>query len=748
MPDFRKILINAAKPAVSEIVAIQRNFLDGKGDIKYKRTEPDGSPTAPATIGDERSQAIYTKHFSDVLGAEHIYFRNEEEVSAEESRANALRKNTAKYRITIDPIDGTGNYSGQKANPAKGWSTDRKPVHRSLTELTPEEWASGAVRPGWGSMVAIQERQSDNSWKTVASSIYESNSKDTPGDLKGRFFVAEAGKKGVTIFNLQTGKEESAITSPAKNTPQLVIEGDFAKVDGAAEAQTAIRKHVTEKNNDLINFHCTAQCALGAMTGKAQGFFQGHPLLHDVLPIAHLAENAGLSVLVLDKKDAKEPAVWVNNGGKMEQEYPVFMAATPDLAISMAEKYIEGAGLDKDTVTFRSGAWEEKTFDNIKRDLVNRFKQTQLGRNAMPSFEEASVQAAEILSHKSEGPNNLIAYAVVNDTKKRNDGVEVPYYNPDSTAPAHLAYAFFETDRVGVPVVSAPGGTQDVVATKDGETFVIELTKEKSLIGALVKIGETDPQIKDVDALEKHTLTKFIEKGWDVTIEPKFVAAVREASEEQGINITSSASYIGTPKQFERMAMTKRTTQALEKEHGKLFDLSAAKDLGDVATLIHGVEEKVGKHTKGLRTPQMLFSVQVPDFDNVQLVNSGEKTETKIKGRDGKKYQERGTFATLESMEEQLQGAIATAQAEGANGNELARQEIIATYERLQAFKRIEAAIVKDLKTQGVAVTSSVPERLADTPDRELIEFSGQATASALPTVRNVQKSSAAAHKG
>ena len=50
MPDFRKILLEAAKPAVSEIVSIQRDFLDGKGDIKYKKTELDGSPAAPATV--------------------------------------------------------------------------------------------------------------------------------------------------------------------------------------------------------------------------------------------------------------------------------------------------------------------------------------------------------------------------------------------------------------------------------------------------------------------------------------------------------------------------------------------------------------------------------------------------------------------------------------------------------------------------------------------------------------------------
>ncbi len=366
----------------------------------------------------------------------------------------------------------------------------------------------------------------------------------------------------------------------------------------------------------------------------------------------------------------------------------------------------------------------------------------------MPTFDEASLQAAEILSKKSKGPNGVIAYAVVNDTKKRTDGVEIPYYNPDSANPAKLAYAFCETDRVGVPVVSIPGGTQDVLAHKDGQEIRVELTKEDNLVAVLAQIGEANPGIKDVDALEKHTLAKLIEKGWDVAIEPQFVAAVRETSEEQGLDLTNKAAYVGVPKEFERPAMTKRTVQVLEKKHGASLDLTGAKDLADVHAVIQKAEEKVGRDNPDLRSPQMLYAVQVPDFENVALANSGEKVEKKIKGRIGAKYYEKGTFATLEGMEAQLEKAVGAAQEQEAGGNSFARQDVVATYERLQILKKIEAGIVKDLKAQGVAISSNVPERLADKADRELPEFAGQAPTPDMPGVRSVPRAVGETHRG
>lgn len=367
MVDFKQVILEAAKHAVSKAVEVQRDFINGKGEITYKAFDDAGAPIMPATIGDEQAQAIYTERFRAALGAENIYFKNEEDVSDAESRANAAREQTAKYRIAVDPIDGTGNYSGDKT-PGK----ERKPVNRSVAELTEKELTSGGtVRPGWGSMVAIQERQADDSWKTIASGIYESNSADTPDNLKGKIYIAEKDKQGVSVINLQSGQEEGVILTTGKQQfPALVLEGGFSKVASAkAEPKKALQEYVKAQGNKTLGLSCVAQSALGVITGKAQGYFQGYLNLHDILPVTHLAEKAGLFVMALDKNDGK-PAFEVVEGGKKAVEYPIFMAATPELAIGMAEKFIEAAGWNKDKLTFRNGEWEEKSFEQIKTDLL------------------------------------------------------------------------------------------------------------------------------------------------------------------------------------------------------------------------------------------------------------------------------------------------------------------------------------------------------------------------------------------
>ena len=361
-------------------------------------------------------------------------------------------------------------------------------------------------------------------------------------------------------------------------------------------------------------------------------------------------------------------------------------------------------------------------------------------------FEEASLQAGRILSQKTEGPNGVIAYAVVNDSRTREGTdqkgktytYDEPYFNPDLHQRPQLAYAFCETDRVGIPVVSAPGGTQDVIATNPttGESMIIELTKDKSLKAALAAIGEAAPNVRNTDALERHTLAKMLEKGWDVKIEDSFTAAVRETKEEQGLNLSSPASYIGAPMQFNRAAITKRTLQDLEQVHGsKLFDLNGVSDLEGVKKIVDQIKSHVPSGT-----PQMLFAVHVPDFSNVIPINSGDKIESKIKGREGALYREQGQFVTLAQMEEQLLKALPLAQQEEGKGNSFARQEIVATYERLNMFKRIEAALVSQLQKQGVNVSSNTPLVLADTADRLVTEHEGQATMPDDIQIRTVKK--------
>ena len=347
-----------------------------------------------------------------------------------------------------------------------------------------------------------------------------------------------------------------------------------------------------------------------------------------------------------------------------------------------------------------------------------------------PSFSEAMTEAEEILAQKTAGPNGVIAYAIVNDARTRGDRVVEPYFNPASSNPLQLAYAFFETNRVGVPVVSVPGGTQDLIATNPltGETLVIELTKEALLKEALGVIGAEIPQGHDIDKLERYTAAKFIEKGWRVAIEDSFTAAVREAKEEQGIDLTSSANYIGAPLQFDRAAITKRTIDRLEKLHRvPLLDIRNAKTLADIKLLAEDLRNSAPPGVSA-EAPQRLFAIQVPGFDGVEPVTALDQVENKIKGREGSLYYEKGRFVTLSQMQTQLELALTAAQAEEEKGNGFAGREIIATHERLNLFRGIEAGIVRDLQAKGFAVVSDVPPAQADTADNILTTQAGTAS--------------------
>ena len=240
-------------------------------------------------------------------------------------------------------------------------------MNRSLDELTAEELAGGAVRPGWGSMVTIQERQSDGAFKTVASAIYESNSQDAPKNLKGKLYFSETGKQGVEVIDLQSGKELNVIMAASKEAPKVYVEGGFIKTPEAKTALANTKKMLSDEGNAFLDLSCVAQSALAVITGKAEGFFQGHPNLHDVLPVAHLADNAGLFTMVLDQYDGK-PAVTKGD----EVKYPIFMATTPEQTIAMAEQYIRASNFDKDKLTVRNGDWEAKGFEQLKSDMLTR----------------------------------------------------------------------------------------------------------------------------------------------------------------------------------------------------------------------------------------------------------------------------------------------------------------------------------------------------------------------------------------
>lgn len=327
-----------------------------------------------------------------------------------------------------------------------------------------------------------------------------------------------------------------------------------------------------------------------------------------------------------------------------------------------------------------------------------------------PKPQEAAAAAKEILAQKSDGPNGLLAYSIVNDLRVRADGTTEPFFNPQSPLPLELAYAFFETDRVGVPVISAPGGTQDVHVSHKatGQRLTIELTKEKSLRAALHLTGIAQPAQMSVADLEQHTVAALIMQGFDVEIESALQAALREAKEEQGIDLINGDIACGNPVHFSRQAITKRSLDNMaESTHADLLSLRDIQSLDGVATRIADMRA-MGTDAPPENT-QNLFAVQVDSFAGTKLNSSGPKVENKIPGRQGSIFSEKGVFATLTEMEKMLELALPRAQTEERLGNTKAAQEIFATYERLQLFRGIEAHLIQELRHQGVNVETAVP---------------------------------------
>lgn len=356
MSQLKDALIAAAKPAIARIVEVQQDFIAGRAEAEIKEDK------SVVTRGDKESQDIYTRILNEKLGEDNIYYVREEAVSGAEAAANEVRKQTAKYRVIIDPIDGTGNYASGK--------------NRATSELTAADLATDKVKPGYGSMVTIQERQPNGDFKSVISAIYETSSQDKVGSLKGKMYVAEEGVQGLTAIDMATGVESAFVRDKSK---PIVVQGGFTKEPNSDKAQKDLQTMAKGEGNHLIDFSCVAQSALSVITGQSAGYFQEHPNLHDVAAIGHLADAAGVSVVVLDQNNSpdnpyskgnEKPAVFVAKDGK--QRFPVFMAESPELAEKMARTYLAAKGLDESKVTFRDGQWNEGSLDKLIAEQKQR----------------------------------------------------------------------------------------------------------------------------------------------------------------------------------------------------------------------------------------------------------------------------------------------------------------------------------------------------------------------------------------
>lgn len=524
-----------------------------------------------------------------------------------------------------------------------------------------------ASDPNWGVSIALRENG-----KVTHGVVYLPET--------GQLYFAQEGK-GAYVVNQNGDSKKLELSSSIPHRTSIEIGGGFREAD-SDELSTAIRKTYSQETGG--GQRCLGSVVAGMIqvaTGARGAFTQGAINAHDYSAASLIAVEAGavMSIdAILDDSKGRE-AVMVSHPQVHNQLVTVYNQMTGK---SMPFMDAEGAG---------------------KRAEV-------------------------LLSQKTKGPNRVMAYAVVNEEREREDGTTEPFFNPESSKPRKLAYAFFETDRTGVPILNAPGGAQDMIVTNpvSQETFPIELGKKAALNAVLEKLELAAPEGATTKDLEHYVVQKYLENGWDVKIESPFKAAVREAKEEQGIDLSNPENYIGAPLQFENNMMAKRTLQAIEEAtDGPVFDISAMQDLGNVRTAIRGIKENAPEGV-ATETPHMTFAVHVPDFSNAELVNEPNKVENKIKGREGKIFYEKGRFVTLEQMEASLENALEKAKTEAANDNAFAGQEVLANLSGLDTFRQIEGTLVAQLQEQGVYVSSS--SRLRDNkPDAVRNEYAGKA---------------------
>lgn len=295
-------------------------------------------------------------------------------------------------------------------------------------------------------------------------------------------------------------------------------------------------------------------------------------------------------------------------------------------------------------------------------------------------------------------PAGVLACTLAHGVELR-DGHPAPVRRPADPTPPRLHYAVIETDPAGVPVLTFPRGTQDLlVRPADGPPYRIELGQRRTLLDALARIRPAArarwpdmPRDTDWDAdlrrLHVEVVEALLADGARVEVEPMRQAAARETREEHGL------------------------------------DLDALADR--VVRLDLFVEPAPSKRRRGGPIDHWIYAAWLTDFDAVRP-RSSVVEEQKNPRRLGRRYVERGTCATLDDMRARL------AQARAAAGPDADPELMLALRVcggRLDLLARIERALVDRIGRMGIPVASDVgvlpahprtrlafhPERLAAT---------------------------------
>lgn len=286
-PNYTDLITETFKQTIPIALDIQ-NRLDTAIHNDKSHFEYDGEWVAikpevkgddsPVTIADKKVQRIgltYLQHELEKFGK--VYVKAEEDGVTQPHSEDECR-----FRIIYDPIDGTGNYSG--VNAAGG-----RP-QRGNTEETPE--IDNHI--GWGSMLVIQERKNDQ-WITVAAGIYESTPKDTGvTEPQGRVFLADESSAW------QTTLADPSVKTPLKNE-QNAPRKRFVDSFVYPEIKEQMNGVSAASKDEEMNLNCVAQGGIGMFTGKCKELYLQHPYLHDVAPVAFIAEKAGYHVAIMPR---------------------------------------------------------------------------------------------------------------------------------------------------------------------------------------------------------------------------------------------------------------------------------------------------------------------------------------------------------------------------------------------------------------------------------------------------------------
>jgi 3'-phosphoadenosine 5'-phosphosulfate (PAPS) 3'-phosphatase len=358
------ILIETFKAAMPVAVSRQQPIINAvqtgrtPGEAEGVYIKPDGSKV---TSGDLECQ----KKIIQTIVNELESFDKSITVIAEETGLEEITglvdEHSADFRLIVDPIDGTGNY-------AKG-------LHSNLMEKK---------MYGWGSMIAIQERNTSAQWETIAAAIYVSSAFDKAEKLHGKIYIATSDFKGINVFDFSDESINPLQTQ--QKTVKRYLTGGF--IDNSAK--TVLEQMANQSNTEKNELHCVAQSCIAMITGYADAYFQENPYIHDIVAPSYLAKAASLHVFVM-------PAFSRNQASAQKDAYPIFITKDNEVGEALIKTYCQHKRYDLDDLMIKRGNFV---------DVLFREETSNSSSSSIASQERLFEQVISQTDNKSKGKHS------------------------------------------------------------------------------------------------------------------------------------------------------------------------------------------------------------------------------------------------------------------------------------------------------------------------------------------------------